>query len=552
MSSIFGKPDPKTNSEANNRFKAASEKLNMLTEGYSNLRFNSNKLNNLIDNKIKSKIQIININENSRPYSSSKYNINVDYKNKEIIIICAQNSLNATGVLEKGGNHFPEQFGKKLINEGFELFSKMDATPLRKRTKGGLSTSNVRTRIYIKKSVIQYLNNILNKEKKNNSKLNELNYQILKHNNINKLKKKRENLKKSYPIGNQRYFGLEGEIKYKNYRNLQLPKNLYTNKTKKLRFSNQEKNNTLNNRLILIGYKDSKKYFEDKQGIIKTTIILKYNECVYELNIINHGEGFYNNKIEIILGEINNNLEFSKNICAYNTIICSPKTKITNQENYNNLKIKTNNIGKKPLEIDPMLLRIKELDEEKKKERGKNSLNNLNNNTKRLLNTVNNRNLNKELNQVNTGISNLEVPKMYNKMNNITRNDINSINKLIKKQNEFNNKNNFKKELKEALEKNKNLAIKLEEELKAKYKKIENNTSINKMKKITEKSKYIYIKQVLKELGMNPLRTTLNKRGKKLENLSDRSTKMANAADNFATAAKKLSNQTKERGIFGF
>ena len=369
MSSIFGKPDPKTNSEANNRFKAASEQLNMLAEGYSNLGFNSNKLNNLIENKIKSKIQIININENSRPYSSSKYNINVDYKNKEIIIICAQNSLNATGVLEKGGNHFPEQFGKKLINEGFELFSKMDATPLRKRTKGGLSTSNVRTRIYMKKSVIQYLNNILNKEKKNNSKLNELNYQILKHNNVNKLKKKRENLKKSYPIGNQRYFGLEGEIKYKNSRNLKLPEYLYTNKTKKLSFSNQEKNinNPLNNRLILIGYKDSKKYFEDKQGIIKTKIILKYNECVYELNIINHGEGFYNNKIKIILGEINNNK--LNNICASNTIICSPKTKITNKENYNNLKIKTNNIGK-------------------------NSLNNLNNNTKRLLKIMNNRNLN--------------------------------------------------------------------------------------------------------------------------------------------------------------
>tara|TARA_A100001015_G_scaffold248644_1_gene286169 strand:- start:355 stop:939 length:585 start_codon:yes stop_codon:yes gene_type:complete len=189
-------------------------------------------------------------------------------------------------------------------------------------------------------------------------------HQILKHNNVNKLKKKRENLKKSYPIGNQRYFGLEGEIKYKNYRNLQLPKNLYTNKTKKLSFSNQEKNinNPLNNRLILIGYKDSKKYFEDKQGIIKTKIILKYNECVYELNIINQGEGIYNN--DLILGEINNNK--LNNICASNTIICSPKTKITNKENYNNLKIKTNNIGK-------------------------NSLNNLNNNTKRLLKIMNNR-----------------------------------------------------------------------------------------------------------------------------------------------------------------
>ena len=541
MSSIFGKPDPKTNSEANNRFKAASEQLNMLAEGYSNLGFNSNKLNNLIENKIKSKIQIININENNRPYSSSKYNINVDYKNKEIIIICAQNSLNATRK-EKGGDHFPEQFGKKLINEGFELFSKMDATPLRKRTKGGSSTSNVRTRIYMKKSVIQYLNNILNKEK--NPKLNKLNYQI----NVNKLKKNRENLKKSYPIGNQRYFGLEGEIKYKNSRNLLPSQYFYTNKTKNISFSNQEKNNTLNNRLILIGYIDSKKYFENKQGIIKTKIILKYNECVYELNIINQGEGFYNT--DLILRELNNN-KF-KNICASNTIICSPKTKITNKENYNNLKIKTNNIGKKPLEIDPMLLRIKELDEEKKKERGKNSLNNLNNNTKRLLNTVNNRNLNKELNQVNTGIPNLEVPKTYNKMNNFTRNDINSINKLIEKQQKFNNKNNFKKELKEALEKNKNLANKLAEELKAKYKKIENNTSINKREKITEKSKYIYIKQVLTNLGMNPLRTTLNKRGKKLENLSDRSAKMANAADNFAAAAKKLSNKTKERGIFGF
>lgn len=358
MSSIFGKPDPKTNSEANNRFKAASEQLNMLEEGYSNLGFNSNKLNNLIENKIKSKIQIININENSRPYSSSKYNINVDYKNKEIIIICAQNSLNATGVLEKGGNHFPEQFGKKLINEGFELFSKMDATPLRERTKGGLSTSNVRTRIYMKKSVIQYLNNILNKEK--NSKLNNLNYQI----NVNKLKKNRENLKKSYPIGNQRYFGLEGEIKYKNSRNLFPSQYFYTNKTKKISFSNQEKNinNTLNNKLILIGYIDSKKYFKNKQGIIKTKIILKYNECVYELNIINQGEGIYNH--DLILRELNNN-KFN-NICASNTIICSPKTKITNKENYNNLKIKTNNIGK-------------------------NSLNNLNNNTKRLLKIMNNK-----------------------------------------------------------------------------------------------------------------------------------------------------------------
>ena len=37
-----------------------------------------------------------------------------------------------------------------------------------------------------------------------------------------------------------------------------------------------------------------------------------------------------------------------------------------------------------------------------------------------------------------------------------------------------------------------NLANKLGEELKAKYEKIENNTSINKMKKITEKSN-IYI-----------------------------------------------------------
>lgn len=527
MSSIFGKPSPKTKTEANNRFKAASEKLNMLAEGYSNLRFNSNKLNNLIENKIKSKIQIININENSRPYSSSKYNINVDYKNKEIIIICAQNSLNAAGLLEKGGNHFPEQFGKKLINEGFELFSKMDATPLRKRTKGGLSTSNVRTRIYMKKSVIQYLNNILNKEKKNNSKLNELNYQILKHNNVNKLKKKRENLKKSYPTGNQRYIGLEGEIKYENNRNLQLPKNLYANKTKRIVIKNNKNiNNTLNNRLILIGYKDYKKYFKNKQGIIKTQIILKYNECVYELNIINQGEGIYNND-SILNSKFNN-------ICASNTIICSPKTKITNKENYNNLKIKTNNIGK-------------------------NSLNNLNNNTKPLLNTtektfntVNNRNLNNELNQVNTGISTLEVPESYNKMNNITRNDINSINKLIKKQQTFNNKNKFEKELKKALEKNKNLANKLGQELKAKYEKIENNTSINKMKKITEKSKYIYIKRVLKELGMNSLRTTLNNRGKKLEKLSDRSTKMANAADNFAAAAKKLSNQTKNKrfGLF--
>ena len=97
--------------------------------------------------------------------------------------------------------------------------------------------------------------------------------------------------------------------------------------------------------------------------------MLKYNECVYILNIINQGEGFY--KTDIILGEINYNLESYKNICASNTIICTPKTKITNKENYNNLKIKTNNIGKK---------------------NSLNNLNNLNNNTKRLLKIMNKRN----------------------------------------------------------------------------------------------------------------------------------------------------------------
>ena len=263
------------------------------------------KKNNLV-NTIKSKIQIININEHSKTYSSSKYIVNVDYNKKDIIIICAQNSLNATKQ-NSGGNHFPEQFGKKLINEGFELFSKIDATPLRKRTSVGFSTSNVRTRIYVK--------NVLFKKLKNQKG----------NNNVN-------SLKKSHPKGNQKR--LFGKIMYEN-----------------TRYFKQKINNVQNNendKLKIIEFKTYKKYYHNHQGIIKTTLVLKYNECLYGLYIINMGESITQPKNSKENSKENSKIEYNTKIntikptCDCNVIKLSPNIKINN----NSLNITTNNIGK--------------------------------------------------------------------------------------------------------------------------------------------------------------------------------------------------------------
>ena len=289
---------------------------------------NSYKNQNNIVNTIKSKIQIININEKSKPYTSSKYYVNVDYKNKDIIIICAQNSLNATKDKTLGGNHFPEQFGKKLINEGFELFSKIDATPMKKRTSFGSSTSNVRTRIYVRNvEFINLKNQIGNK-------------------NVN-------SLKKSHPNGNSKL--PLGKIMYENTRYFKQKINSQYNE---------------NDKLKIIEFKTYKKYYHNQQGIIKTTLVLKYNECLYGLYIINMGEPIRQpknsreNSKEISKIEYNTEINTIKPTCDCNVIKLNPKKKIKN----NNLNISTNNIGKNNIinnktptnEETPLLQKIKQ------------------------------------------------------------------------------------------------------------------------------------------------------------------------------------------------
>ena len=275
----------------------------------NNLQTNENQKKNNLVNAIKSKIQIININEHSKPYTSSKYRPNIyNYKNKDIIIICAQNSLNATKDSKLGGNHFPEQFGKKLEQLGFRLFSKIDATPMKKRTSsGGFSTSNVRTRIYVKNVIFQNLKN--QKENKPVSYL----------------------ATHSHPKGNARLFG---SVMYENYRHFK-----------------QKIRNGLNNendKLKIIEFKTYKKYYHNHQGIIKTTLVLKYNECLYGLYIINMGQRITQPKIsrenskEISNIEYNININTIKPTCDCNVIKLSPEKKINN----NSLNITTNNIGK--------------------------------------------------------------------------------------------------------------------------------------------------------------------------------------------------------------
>ena len=294
----------------------------------NNLQTNENKKNKLV-NTIKSKIQIININENSKPYSSTKYNVYIPKGDKDIIIICAQNSLNATKETF-GGNHFPEQFGKKLINEGFELFSKIDATPMKKRTSGGFSTSNVRTRIYVKNVEFDKLEN------QNEKKKHPINY-----------------LKKSHPNGNS---------------TLPFGKRIDENTRHFKQKINSQYNE--NNKLKIIEFKTYKKYYHNQQGIIKTTLVLKYNECLYGLYIINMGESITQPKNSKENSKENSKIEYNTKIntikptCDCNVIKLNPKKKIKN----NNLNISTNNIGKNNIinnktptnEETPLLQKIKQ------------------------------------------------------------------------------------------------------------------------------------------------------------------------------------------------
>ena len=106
-------------------------------------------MSNNIKKYILDKILLINVDEKGLPYSYQgiEHNIN-KYKKYDMIIICAQFSRSKRG----SGDHFPEQFGKLLCNNGFELFSKLDATKQVNRETGFFKNipTNVRTRIYIK------------------------------------------------------------------------------------------------------------------------------------------------------------------------------------------------------------------------------------------------------------------------------------------------------------------------------------------------------------------------------------------------------------------
>ena len=293
-----------------------------------NIEARTKKLIELLE-EIKSKILIININEHSKPCTKITNNQNkLLNENIEVVIICAQNSLNATKQ-NSGGAHFPQKFGELLEVSGFYLFSKMDATPLRKRTKGGFSTSNVRTRIYVKNVKIQkdltnQEKNLKNQEK--NLKNQEKNLTNQEKNLTNQQGKKKVNyLKQSYPNGNQRFPYSPGTIMKTNSRHFK---------------NNTKPNNGPNNgqsKLKIIEFKTSKIYYHNHQGIIKTKLVLKYEKFIYALDIINMGE-----QIDGIYSYPSNELKSNITTCGNNTIICSPNKRISN----NNLNIKTNNIGK--------------------------------------------------------------------------------------------------------------------------------------------------------------------------------------------------------------
>jgi hypothetical protein len=276
-----------------------------------NIEARTKKLIELLE-EIKNKILIININEHSKPCTKITNNkMSLITVNIEVVIICAQNSLNATKQ-NSGGAHFPQKFGEILEALGFRLFSKMDTTPLRKRTSVGRSTSNVRTRIYVK--------NVLFQKLKNQQGSKNVNY-----------------LKQSYPNGNQRFPYSKGIIETANNRHF---KNNGTLKKTKVTFStNTKPNNGPNNKkfMKIIEFKTSKIYYHNHQGIIKTKLVLKYEKFIYALDIINMGE-----QIDGIYSYPSNELKSNITTCGNNTIICSPNKRISN----NNLNIKTNNIGK--------------------------------------------------------------------------------------------------------------------------------------------------------------------------------------------------------------
>ena len=143
---------------------------------------NKNK-KNILD-----KILLINVDEKGLPYSYQGIKPHIDeYINYDMIIICAQFSRSKRG----SGDHFPEQFGKLLCNNGFELFSKLDATRQVNRETGYLQNipNNVRTRIYIKPNAFNInLND-------NDIKKLKISYQNKKSNvNIRTPRKKKKNI----------------------------------------------------------------------------------------------------------------------------------------------------------------------------------------------------------------------------------------------------------------------------------------------------------------------------------------------------------------------
>jgi hypothetical protein len=527
----------------------------------------NNRLNKLLE-EIKNKILIININEHSKPCTQiTKNQTKLLKDNIEVVIICAQNSLNATKQ-NSGGAHFPQKFGEMLELKvlGFRLFSKMDATPLRKRTKGGFSTSNVRTRIYVRNVTFE---NLTNQQGKKN-----VNY-----------------LKQSYPNGNQRFPYSKGTIKPTNYRHFKINE---TSKNTKITFKNNTKPNNGPNILDIIEFKTSKIYYHNHQGIIKTKLVLKYKQCEYGLDIINMGEDTDNTNFN---NNFNKPLKSNITTWGNNTIICSPYTRISNNNSLKSLKI--NNIGKN-------------------KNQHSNTQNNTtsNNRTPLLRNQPNNEgffnaegppnristnqsnfdtrrntsNLSNELAAVNTknttALQATSIRKRGNEMvrskilgkNNsvrITNNDLSSINNIMKKKDKFNSTDKFKEALKEALENNKNIVKNLASKLTEKYQQIQNSTNNNR-DKISKKAKYIYIRLVLKSLDpeltfnvkrtsrtqnitsrvsgtsnitnkMNNTRGALLKRGKKLENIAEKTGEMANQAGNFRNATGKLLKQQQEQ-----
>ena len=587
MSLFFGKA-PETNKEANRTLNRLNSKLNKMIEnnpignqGNQSLSFSTNQMNELVDT-IKSKIQIININEHSKPCTQITKNqtklLNDD--NIEVVIICAQNSLNATKQ-NSGGAHFPQKFGEMLeLGAGFRLFSKMDATPLRKRTKGGFSTSNVRTRIYVRNVIFTNLTNqeknLKNQEKNltNQEKIKKVNY-----------------LKQSYPKGNQRFPYSPGEIKKTNYRHF---KNNKTPKNTKITFENNTKPNNGPNILHIIEFKTSKIYYHNHQGIIKTKLVLKYKQCEYELDIINMGEDIDGNYPS-------NPLNSSIETCAIDIIKCSPNKRISNNNSLKSLKI--NNIGKN-------------------KNQGSNTQNNTTSNNRTLTNRtptnktplLNNQHrtstkippkgtvsqwdieqneLTRELNEIEIDNSPIINHNQRSRVNNFTReqilgknnsvritnNDLSSINKIMEKKGK--NPEQFKEALKEALEKakakekNKNIVKILASKLTEKYQQIQNNTSNSNREKIQKKAKYVYIRLVLKSLDpkltfivnrtnrtqnrtsrvpgtsritsqMNSTSGALQERGNQLTILEERTGELANKAGNFSNIAKKLRIQKEK------